>query len=186
MTDAPSSLDYAEVRGQIQDLDVIAFRGRGIVSRAIRLFTGGRVTHVGMAVRVGPRLMLLESREGRGARLVWLSREIDGQDVSWLRPRVEIPAEARAKAMDWALRAAGSGYSYRGVLRFVWRCLGLRLADDDRLAFGNRFCSEFVSATYRIAGVDLAPELRDSETAPEHVARSAALVDRGRLEVVPT
>lgn len=180
-----SSIVYSEARKDFRDLDVIAFRGRGFVSRAIRLFTGGRVTHVGMVVRVGPRLMLLESREGRGARLVWLSREIDGKDVSWLQPTVDLAPEARARALDWAMRAAGSGYSYRGVLRFVWRCLGFRLAADDSLAFGNRFCSEFVSATYRQAGVDLAPGLSDSETAPEAVVRSATLTDRGRLEVVP-
>lgn len=178
-------MDYAEARPDIRDLDVIAFHGRGLVSRLIRRFTRGSVTHVGLAVHVGPRLMLLESREGRGARVVWLSREIDGRVVDWYRPRQPIPDVERAKALDWALRAAGSGYSYRGVLRFVWRSLGLDLAADDSLAFGRRFCSEFAAAIYRRAGLNLAPGKKDSQVAPQDVAESGALECVGRLEYVP-
>lgn len=181
----PLLLDYSDVRGQIRDLDVLAFQGRGLVSRGIRLFTGGRVTHVGLAVWVGPRLMLLESREGRGARLVWLSRELERGGVLWLRPRTPLVQPDVEKALDWALRAAGSGYSWRGVFRFVWRKLGLPLAAEDSLAYGNRFCSELVAAVYARLGIGLAAGKRHSETSPADVAAAEGLETVGLLEVVP-
>jgi len=178
-------IDYRARRGQIKTLDVLAFQGRGLVSRGISAVTGGNVTHVGMAVWIGPRLMLMESREGRGGRLVWLSRELKGRRVLWFRPRAPIPHVLTSRALDWSMRAMGSGYSWRGVFRFVWRLLGLRLAAPDSLAYGNRFCSELVAAAYRQAGVDLASGKLDSETSPADVAASSELTLMGQLEVVP-
>lgn len=173
---------YVEARREIGDLDVIAWEGRGPVSAAIRAVTGGSVTHVGIALWWGESLMLLESREGRGGRAVLLSGEIPAAGVLWYVPAVEIAPAARLAAAEWARGAAGAGYSYAGVLRFLRR-LGVptRSPGEDRRTRGARFCSELVSAVYRVAGVDLRPDLRDAETSPAELVASPRLRLVGRL-----
>lgn len=180
-------LEYGEVRREIRDLDVIAFEGRGLVSRAISAVTRGAVTHVGLAMWWGDELMLVESREFRGGRAVLLSRELQrfpGRAL-WYRPRDLLEGEQLRKALRWARRSAGAQYSYVGCLRFLRRIgLPTRSPAEDSLGFANRFCSEHVSACFRIAGYDLRHDLADAETAPAEIVRSPRLELRGRLEVV--
>lgn len=173
---------YAAARGEIRDLDVIAFEGRGVVSSAIRVVTGGSVTHVGVACWWGESLMLVESRELRGGRAVLLSGEIPADGVLWYRPRPDLAAAARARAAEWARAACGAAYSYVGILRFLRR-LGIPTLPPvgDRRDRGARFCSELVSATYRLAGVDLRPDLTDATTSPAELVASPYLELRARL-----
>lgn len=184
-------LAYHHVRREIRNGDVIAFEGRGAISRAIRRVTGGTVTHVGVAVWWGDALMLLESRELRGHRLVWLSREIEtAGSVLWYRNRELLDDQAARDALSWAQRAAGAPYSYRGCLRFLRRvmpvlCAWLPNPDRDSLGYGPRFCSAFVSAWHRLAGADPRPDLEDAGTSPAELVASPVLECMGRLEVVP-
>jgi len=184
-------LDYHDTRSQIRDLDVIAFEGRGLISRAIRRVTGGTVTHVGLAVWWGDALMLLESRELRGHRVVWLSRQIEAAgSVLWYRPTQMLDDEAAAKALTWARRAAGAPYSYRGCLRFLrrhmpWAFFWLPRFEPDSNGYGARFCSAFVSAVHRQAAADPRPDLEDAATSPADLVSSPGLTCLGWLEVVP-
>lgn len=173
---------YAAARAEIRDLDVVAFEGRGAVSTAIRAITGGSVTHVGLACWWGESLMLVESRELRGGRAVLLSSQIPADGVLLYRLRAPLDAHARTAALAWAVGATGAGYSYRGVLRFLRR-LGLPTLppEGDRRDRGARFCSELVSATYRLAGVDLRPDLTDATTSPAELVASPYLELRARL-----
>lgn len=172
----PAALPYDAVRSQIRDLDVIAWEGRGVVSRLIRLVTGGTVTHVGLAAWWGESLLVIESREWRGGRAVLLSGQIPADGVIVLRAAEPIDPQRAAEALRWAIGSTGAGYSYRGVVRFLRR-VGLPLSEpeDDRRDRGARFCSELVSAVLRRAGIDPCPGLRDSETSPADLARSGAL-----------
>lgn len=173
---------YASARSEIRDLDVIAFEGKGLISKAIRVLTMGSVTHVGVAIWWEGTLMLVESREFRGGRAVLLSSEIPPDGVLWLRPRPDLAASARASAAEWARGVCGAGYSYVGCLRFLRR-LGIptRKPAEDRETRGARFCSEMVSATYLRAGVDLRPDLPDSETSPAELVSSPYLELVARL-----
>lgn len=183
-------MKYAAARHEIKTGDVIAFRGRGLIAAAIRWFSRGSYTHVGLAVWVESRLMLLESREFKGVRLVMLRREIEGADVAWFRPNNFVTFDVMAGIRDiaWALENAGTGYNYLGILRYAYRVVPkwlrwvLPSAQTDDLSYGNRFCSEFVSAHYRNAGVDLRPDLVDSETSPAELCASAALRFEADLE----
>lgn len=169
-------VEYAAARASIRDLDVIAFEGRGPVSAGIRLVTGGSVTHVGLAAWWGDRLMLVESRELRGGRAVLLSGEIPSWGVLHLRPRHPLAAGPAQDALRWAIGGCGAAYSYTGVLRFLRRLgLPLRPPAEDRVSRGARFCSEFVGAAYRVAGVDLRPDLVDAATSPAELAASHEL-----------
>lgn len=177
-------LPYPDYRATARDLDVIAFEGRGLVSRGIRAVTGGSVTHVGLAMWWGDTLMLVESRELRGGRAVRLSEEIPARGVLVYRcSSPSIPSiDSREAACEFARGACGAAYSYVGVLRFLRR-LGLPTREpvEDRSTRGARFCSELVSATYRTAGIDLCPGLKDSETSPAELVASAGLQLVGRV-----
>lgn len=181
---APSR-SYAEARAEIENLDVLAWEGRGPVSAAIRIVTLGSVTHVALAARWGSSLMAIESREFRGGRAVLLSGEIPPSGVLWYRPRRDLATEARTAALEWARGACGAGYSYVGCLRFARRLplvgRAVSAPAEDRASRGNRFCSELVSAAYRVAGIDLRPDLRDEETAPNDIVSSPDLELVARL-----
>lgn len=178
-------LEYSEYRATAQDFDVVAFEGRGAVSRAIRTVTGGTVTHVGLALwsREDDVLELAESRELRGGRRVLLSREIAaaGHVLVYRAPGlVHASPELRRAARRWLVRAMGSPYDYRGLLAFI----GLGAAVEDRLSYGHRFCSALVSAVYLRLGLDLVPERADSATSPAAIAAAPALELLGRVEVL--
>jgi len=160
-------------------MDIVAFKGKGIVSKMISLCTWSPYTHVGMALWFCGRLMIVESREFRGARIVWLSNEIKNKSVDIFRVWDERDMEI---AKIWALEHAGNGYSYLGIVRYfrriIRKLLGLPLPSvmgDDRVDHGNRFCSEYVSAAYRAAGIDLRPDLVDSLTPPGELVLSRRL-----------
>ena len=167
---------YAEARADLRDLDVIAWEGRGLVSRLIRLITGGSVTHVGLVVRAHGCVLVVESREWRGGRAVLLSSQIPADGVLVLRLREPIDAHARAEAVEYALGATGAGYSYRGVLRFLRRLgIPLRAPAPDRRDRGAQFCSELVSAVLRLADRDPRPDLADAATSPADLVASPRL-----------
>lgn len=176
MTDQAPHHRYGAVRLQIRNLDVIAVRGRGVISRLISLCTGSPYTHVGFALWVGDTLMLAESRELRGHRLVWLSREIQRSECWWFRG----PALPRQQdAVDWLRRAMGADYDYRGVARLAWwlplRRLPALLSAwlpqprADSSDFTQRFCAALISTVYRIGGHDPWPGRPDAAVVPGDV-----------------
>lgn len=180
--------EYDDVRGEIRDLDVVAFRGgHGPMQILIRVFTGSGISHVGLAVWVGRRLMLLESKQLGGVKLVWMSRELRRRAAYWHQPEPPLTDDERAKGVDWALQHAGEGYSFLGLLGYLSRLAPRWLAwaipgprpDGPRLR--PRFCSELVAAVYQNAGRDLRPDLRDSLTSPRDLLESPALRSRGRI-----
>ena len=65
---------YSEVRQHIKNGDLIAFKGKTLLSKLIKLVTHGDVTHVGVAYWLHNRLLILEAREGYGVSLRALSR----------------------------------------------------------------------------------------------------------------
>lgn len=179
------SLEYAEYRRVARDLDVVAFEGRGPVSRAIRAVTGGTATHVGLALwsREDDVLELAESRELRGGRRVLLSREIAkaGHVLVYRCPALEhVDPELVRSARRWLVRAMGTPYDYHGLLAF----LGLASVVEDRIGYGQRFCSALVSATYVRTGIDLVWPAPDSATSPAAIVASARLELLGRVEVL--
>lgn len=195
----PPLLDYHEVRSQIRDLDVIAVRGRGLVSSLIRFFTRSPYTHVGFALWERNEhgeptvLRMAESRELRGHRTTWLSHEVQVSDCYWFRGPV-LPD--RERAILWLQRAMGwAPYDYRGVLRLAWwlptRWLSqwfpalteaLPSPRADSLGYVQRYCMALVSAAFRIGGRDVWPDKPDAAVVPGDVV-SLDLV--GRLEYVP-
>lgn len=70
------NLTYDAAKNYLNDADIILFRGKGVISKAIRVFSGGMYTHVGIVSYSTNMLELLEFREFKGARAINLEREI--------------------------------------------------------------------------------------------------------------
>lgn len=198
----------AESRQAVADGDVLLFKSTGLVAWAIRAAGRTRYSHAALAVWVRGRLMVAESRELRGCRLVPLSSALaSGQVVDLYQLRGLVAPEQRLVCTGEALRRLGQGYGWGAIARMALTHLpllggilarylrrlpiagrlvprGPTYSEDDLEPAGPRLvCSAYVSACWRSAGVDLVPNLADGSTEPGDLARSAALLQVGRLEV---
>lgn len=103
-------MDYKKHRNKIRSGHVIAWSGRGALSRLIRIATGETYSHVGIVWRCGGRVMLIEAIQGKGVQI---------QPLSELRPFYHL-----APAIKWTpeieqfvLSQIGKNYNYLDALR---------------------------------------------------------------------
>lgn len=206
---------YGTIRDALKDGDVLLFRGtRGIVGAVIRWATRSRYSHAGLAVWVevggARRLMVAESRELRGCRVVPLSAAVAGAVVDVYRPRSWLADGLDLeRVLGAALERLGGAYGWGAILKdaagrlpvlALVQALGLLRKIPvlgralDRVPFGRAYseddledpgarvkCSTYVALCYRAGGLDLVPNLADRSTDPGDLARSAALVPVGEL-----
>lgn len=170
---------YRDVRGEIDDADLLLFRRRGLISIAGR----GNHSHAAKAAWWDGDLLCLEIREWKGGRAVTLSSQVERYsgriDVFRANPQNRWPEFDRAGATRTMRRLAGCDYGNRGVLAAALLHLPIvRLcfqADVDDLA-ENRwppFCSQACVLSDRMGGgVDPVPHLADRLTLPADLARS--------------
>ena len=152
---------YADIRGDIRSGDLLAFSGHSLGGWIVRHFTGARISHVGVAVWVGPRLFCIEAMPGIGVTMRLLSTALP---CEW--SPLDLPAERWAPAEEFALCTLGRGYSW---LDAILAGLGLPPRQWDRYQ-----CAEFVSECYRRAG--LPPFRRQtigSRLIPDEIQRRA-------------
>lgn len=121
---------YANARARIGDGDVLAWRGRSLIGRLIRAWTGETYSHVALAIWMDGRLMAIEAAEGRGVVIRPLSKRLP---AFWLH----IPNGNGRVVLSRALRRLGETYSYLDALR-----AGLGFAPRS----GGWQCAEFVMA----------------------------------------
>lgn len=182
------SVNQAAADGELRCGDVLLFRGRSIVARAIGVAGRSAYSHAAMLGIWRGTAMVMEVREFVGGRLVTLDSQVarySGQiDVFTVRGR----AYYRYQAVDAMLRLAGCEYGYWGVARAALAHLPIvrwRLApqaDDLESWDGSApFCSQGVAMAMRAGEVDPVPNLADRSTEPGDLARSAALEYRCTL-----
>jgi hypothetical protein len=124
---------YTEARPLIQSFDLIAFRGTGLIGNVIRSVTRGDYSHVGLAWRVGGRLLMMELKEGVGSRIVPLSNR---GPFDWISTRIGDDEEL----LSFALQNMGNTrYSY---LNAFMAGLGI-----DSIFPGEQ-CAMFVESVY--------------------------------------
>ncbi len=160
----PASTRYRNVRAQIEDGDLLLFRRpKAVLSEA----TLGDYSHAAMALWRGDVLLMAESREWRGARIVTLSSQVRNNPgvIDVFRPRIK--HEIAAEAADWMARHAGHEYSYLGIVRYAihrevifdlcFQMLGL-IKNPQRyrepVFHEPKFCSEQVAWCYRRAAIE--------------------------------
>ncbi len=152
---------YADTRQKIRSGDLLAWSGRSWGGRIVRHWTGERISHVGMALWVGPRLFAIEARPGIGVTMRLLSTALP---LEW--SPLELPDQQWRQAEDHALQALGRGYSW---LDAILAGLGLPPRQWDKYQ-----CAELVAELLARAGwrpVRDAP--RQQRLIPGHLQRLA-------------
>ena len=168
---------------QINDGDLLLFRGRGLVSRLIGVAGRSTYTHAARAIWWGDILFCCEVRELKGGRAVTLESQVRKYpgliDVFETNPGERWPKYDRAGALDTMRRLAGCDYGYFGVLRAalwhlpLWRCLVRPDMNDQQVTSEPPFCSQACVMADRLGGrVDPVPHLADRVTEPADLARS--------------
>lgn len=163
---------YSQARAEFTDGDVLLFRGRGPMSRAIRFLTASPYSHVGLVLLFEGRVYCVEA-VGKGVRLILMSEAVrqyhGGIDYYRLH---DVTPEQRRGALGFCLQQLGKLYDHAGLVRFL---AVLALGHKPR-AWRDRywFCSELVAAAYRTRGISLAQE-RPAYTSPADLAMSPRL-----------
>lgn len=179
------ALDYARVRDEVSDGDVLLFQGTSLVSRVIRWSTASPYSHAGLAFWWHRRLMVAQSAH-RGVELLPASVAVHRYPgrVDWwqLAPALRERLDS-ARLLEEAFSRMGRPYALVPLVGLGLRIL-LRQAvgnPDPRAVADSYFCSQLVSACYRAAGLDLVDRVADADTSPADLARAGLLVYRGVL-----
>jgi hypothetical protein len=174
----------AQAASDIQTADLLLFRGKGFVSKAIRIAGRSAYSHAAKASWHNHRLLCLEVREFKGGRAVTLESQVAKYpkqiDVFQANAEGRWPEYDRAKADDYMTGLCGVEYGYFAIAEsFVLHAPVLRwkakpptedeIFDEKRLPY----CSAAVAMADDFGGgVDVVPNLANWAVEPGDLARS--------------
>jgi hypothetical protein len=177
---------FAFVKGEIQQGDLLLFRGQGWLSRMISVAGRTNWTHAGMVDVWDGELYCDEVREFVGGRVVTLASQVErfpGQ-IDVFRANTSIyPQYDRQAAALHMRRFAGCSYGWWHVIGAAVLhvpVLRFRLKTDYSIEVASEtgptkppYCSQAVSMACRLSGkVDPVPQLADRFTEPGDLSRS--------------
>jgi len=170
-------VSYADYRDQIQNCDILLYKGTSLVSRLIRWKTKSEYSHAGLVVGWDERLMTVEAT-GKGVYPIRLSKKIEKYHGSVELWRFNLPT-FDADLYDMATFAKdeiGNEYpKWWDLLKF----LGAPNRNDKfKLNQFIEMCAQLVARTYNYKGYDLVEGLSDEYTTPQ------ALIDGGKIDLV--
>lgn len=170
---------YGNVRDAIETGDILLFRGNAWLSRFIRWGSKSPYSHAGMAAWWDGRLVVLQA-VGRGIEVVPVSHAVDAYhgQVDWFRIRPDAAAKLnRETLLDTAITELGTPYNTRGLFGLAFKMLTKRFrkTPDPKADPEAMFCSQYVSYCFRVAGLDLCPDIADACTSPGAFAHSPCL-----------
>jgi len=189
--DALPSVSYDKLRHTIRNGDLLFCGGDYAFSKTIRYLSGqSKVSHVGIVYWWNERLMLLESVETDGVRIVPVSQYVEnyenrgapynGRIYLARDQRVTIaPTNRKGDAsgdhnpmveeiLHFAASLLNKKFSFKDVLTFLWQGnTGRELHVDDE----EFLCSEFVAKCFRKVSIAY-PDDGHGFIAPEHIAMS--------------
>jgi Permuted papain-like amidase enzyme, YaeF/YiiX, C92 family len=201
VTDFPqlTLVNYADVRDQIQNGDLLLASGDYAFSKLIQRATASVWSHVAFVLRIEEldRVMVLESIEGRGVRVLPLSEYVtnfEGTGVGY-RGRVVLARHSQfaSAATPSALRSMSQAavdrlsYPYSDediaeiTLRIVAGSLGIQ--KDEMQRGPADICSEYVERMYGLLGIKIPYDPRGF-VAPSDFGRCAEIALLWELETV--
>ena len=182
----PKVVDYPSVRDEIQDGDILLFRGKSWLSRFICWVTDSPYSHAGILAWWNGRLMVLEavSRGVRTSRMSLVVSKYSGKVELWTTDE----SLSRFEVIRTAQLLLGKRYSKFKLVQNLKRLLFGRGRDEpiDPEAPPEDFvCSEFVSRVWRAGGIDLVKDTPDVYTMPSDIAKSPSVRKVGDLVQAP-
>ena len=197
-------IDYDTAREHIRDADVLLFRGRALISRAIKIGTRSDYSHVGLAGwSNGSEWARLSCYEmvwsgGQGVSLRHYAETIPGQvdvyhvqdmhvEMVWDHIRKELVGTPKtlnrrmAVALMQDFCRPGTYGKWHLVYNMVTRLPVLRIffrpPNDDQFEDGSRMpvCSEAGSNVLKRSFTDVVRQTSDMHTSPGDLARSPLL-----------
>jgi hypothetical protein len=176
-------LNYGDIRDQVEDADVLLFRGTIFFSRAIEKISHGAYSHCAIAANWGERKMLLQAELMGGIQAVPMSVAVGtykGQ-VDWYKIVPAVRAKLDIAALLAEARAdLGLTYATSDLLRVAaHNIFGVSLPEDSDNPHAL-FCSQYVERCFRKAGVALCKD-SDVGTSPSEIAESDVLKFMGTI-----
>ncbi len=171
-----------DIRDEIQDGDIVLFRGKSLISRIIRWVTRSDYTHAGILAWWNGRLMLIEAVANGivASRMSIVVYKYSGHVELWTTKNKLV----RSEVLRAAQLLLGKRYStiklFRNLKRMILGC-GRREAPDPEEPPEGFVCSEFVSRVWRAGGIDLSHDSPDMFTKPSDIARSPRVHKVGDL-----
>ena len=144
-------------------MKVLAYKGKRLFSRLIRLQTRSDYSHVAVQMDDGT---VIEAWTVSGVRHVAspMTSHTTGTEIDYFEITADYDQE---QVLAFLKSQLGKKYDYRGIVRFLTR----RAAPaDDRW-----FCSELVLEAFRRGGVDLQSRIPASYATPRDIAMSPLL-----------
>jgi uncharacterized protein YycO len=170
---------YGAVRSEVQNGDILCFKGKGLVSGAIRTLTKSEYSHVGLLYLFEGRKYCLEA-VGQGVRLVLLSELVKSYHggIDYFET-LDVTNDQRCGAISFGFQQLGKLYDKAGIVRFFWFIVsnGKAAAEVDDIWF----CSEIVCEAYRRQQVEICPMV-SSYTSPHDIAKSSRVRYRYTLK----
>lgn len=167
--------DYAQLRGDLKNGDVLICSGTGIFSSMIQQATGSVWSHVAFVLRLDfiDRIMLLESVEPIGVRTVRLSKYLedygnDGKPYPGGMAIIRNSGFAKSVSHDkltqlsqYAVDQFGYPYDKDEIAKIAARIMASKVpftpTQRERIKPDREFiCSEYVARCYEQAGIDVA------------------------------
>lgn len=185
-TSPRACLDYPEIRNQIQDGDILLFRGKSWLSRLICRLTGSPYSHSGIVGWWSGRLMVFEAGPTGvvASRMSLVVSKYSGKVELWTTD----DNLARFEVIRAAQRLLGKRYSKFKLLRDLQRRWFGRSrpeskpkSSDPEAPPEDFVCSEFVSRMWRAGGIELAKQSPDLYPGPRDIAKSPNLRKVGDL-----
>lgn len=172
-------MNYYAFRNQINDGDVLLYKGTSLLSKIICFFTKSEYSHAGIAVWWNNRLMVLEA-VGKGVILTPMSKNLKHYKgtVHWFTSKKNISYTKRLNMVRFAQQELGKEYS-KWRLVVLGYMLILRKSRDERDKFREEntlVCSHYVAQIYNYGGEDLKEGVSDAFTLPDDISKSNKLV----------
>lgn len=171
--------DYASARSEITTGDILLCSGDYPVSKIIQKVSKSKFSHVGLLFRWMERIMLMESMESYGVRIVPLSHYFydyknsgDAYEGKLYLARHKQVKDLTTSGIEAMLKRgadlSGKQYDKEEILKIL---AGL-VIDDIRSVPNDRYiCSEFVQECYKQAGIYFPHDGRGF-IFPEHIAKA--------------
>ena len=189
---------YQKARGLIKEGDILLFRGSGLISFFIKVFTGGLHSHAAIAHWDDEVLQCVEFREFKGGRIVSLSGQVETNtnNIDIFRPAncisfdeyidgsiktVEIcyTEEKAEKTAKQVIMWSGKPYGWSNILNMFKRYVPfVRMFTgntNDNSLTETYVCSTAVAVAVRQNFTDLVPFMSDDLVSPADLARSPLL-----------